>query len=64
MADDRMRITNFPDGGSAERVAYDLYNQVRVLIPEGEGRTIKEHLDLYAECLQATTHQRLISPRR
>lgn len=58
MADD-MRITNFPDSGSKERVAFELMEIIFVGLkyPKDE-QTV---LDTYARCLKATSGQRIIS---
>jgi hypothetical protein len=56
MADD-VRVTNFPESGSRERVAYDLANRVWGMEHLGKGpspNARKEFLDLYAECLEAS----------
>lgn len=54
-----MRITNFPDSGSAERVAFDLMNKIAFM----EGRASENQktegrrdyvLQLYKECLHLT----------
>lgn len=52
---DQVRITNLPDGGSKERVAYDL---ARWINSDGKARDQKAILDLYAECLSATSDRR------
>ncbi|MEA1015598.1 hypothetical protein [Sphingosinicella sp. LY1275] len=50
MADTSMRITNFPDSGSPERVALDLLKMV--FSHEGRQKMARDDiLDLYAECL-------------
>lgn len=57
MADD-VRITNLPDSGSPERVAYDLWNDLRAV---GNKKTADEtfsdyaarRLALYTQCLRA-----------
>ncbi len=56
MAEASTRITNLPDGGSAERVAFDLFKYMRVLAPDANDKAAKKDalLDLYAECLHAT----------
>lgn len=57
MADTSTRVTNFPDSGSAERVAFDL--MTRIAIHGGNKKmTRDEALDLYADCLYATSGQR------
>lgn len=59
MSDERVRITNFPDSGSAERVAYDLMQYIISYADEfGETRTRDKILDLYAACLDATHDRR------
>jgi hypothetical protein len=49
---DSVRITNLPDGGSPERVAFDLYMQLRVALPKKEDafQRIEQHLALFSEC--------------
>jgi hypothetical protein len=56
MADQSVRVTNFPDSGSRERVAYDLWNRLRDLIShEGTGpERVALQLELYRQCLEAT----------
>ena len=53
---DQVTVRNLPDGGSCERVAFDLW---RALLQHLESAptglaTIQRKLDLYAECLMAT----------
>ncbi len=55
MADQTVKISNLPSEGSAERVAYDLYLQLRTM---AKYPSAKGHLDLYAECLEATRAER------
>jgi hypothetical protein len=57
-----VRVTNMPESGSRERVAYELWYLLRSELPraEGEGK-IKRSLDLYAECLDATTDRRTVA---
>jgi hypothetical protein len=50
MADD-MRVTNFPDGGSAERVALDLADRIAAR-ESGMTKDRAYYLSLYAECLR------------
>lgn len=65
MADD-VKVTNFPDPSSKERVAYDLYRDVMMAegknlgAAEGTGKRPdrKYLLDLYAECLRAAKDRR------
>lgn len=57
MADTSTRVTNMPDSGSAQRVALDLFRIISV--HEGnKDMTRGEALDLYADCLYATTGHR------
>lgn len=54
---DAVRVTNLPDSGSPERVAYDLMTYIsrNGHKRQNESVSIKDHvLDLYAECLRAT----------
>lgn len=58
MANESTKITNFPDSGSAERVAFDLLKMVF----QHEGRKTMSRddiLDLYVECWKATTGRRV-----
>ncbi|HVG01611.1 MAG TPA: hypothetical protein VM842_01920 [Nitrospira sp.] len=50
---DAVRVTNFPDSGSPERVALDLMKYLSKSPPVPKGRD--EWLDFYAECLRATS---------
>jgi hypothetical protein len=56
MADTSTKITNFPDSGSPERVAYDLMKYLQALVTEKSSVEARKNafLDLYAECLHAT----------
>lgn len=52
MANDSVRVSNMPDSGSAERVAFDLLG--KVMYAENRDDADRAHiLDLYAECLYA-----------
>lgn len=56
MADQTVRVSNFPPSSSKERIALELYVEVsRIEHQDRQKRTRKEILDLYAECLQATS---------
>jgi hypothetical protein len=48
-----VRVSNMPDGGSPERVAYDIWWYLKGLVPsEAKGNArVKGFLDLYAACL-------------
>ncbi|WP_170005033.1 hypothetical protein [Pseudopontixanthobacter vadosimaris] len=48
MSDD-MRITNFPDAGSVERVALDLASKIGAF-EKGVPKSREYWLDLYEEC--------------
>jgi hypothetical protein len=50
---DTVRVTNMPESGSAERVAYDLWYVLRGHVGDAvKGKAkVKVHLDLYAACL-------------
>ncbi|MCA3696499.1 hypothetical protein [Aquidulcibacter sp.] len=62
MAEETVKISSLPPSSSKERVAYDLYIDVlRVEYKDGQKRSRKELLDLYAECLHATSGYREIS---
>lgn len=50
---EQVTVTNMPDSGSPEKVAYDLYRYLSGILPkgrEGEDR-ILQHLQLYSACL-------------
>lgn len=56
-----VNVTNWPDSGSNERVAYDMMKYLREMIePEGEGKAArkKAFLNLYVDCLNATRGHR------
>lgn len=59
MADQTVRVSNLPDSGSPERVAKDLLNLIRAN-QSGKYTTKDSILDLYAECLNATSGHRKI----
>lgn len=52
---DSMSISNWPDSGSNERVAYDIMRWLSATV-EVEGKEARKDafLDLYVECLKAT----------
>ena len=55
MADQSVKITNLPDSGSPEMVAFKLYGSMLYALPEKSGiDAINQRLDLYATCLDAT----------
>lgn len=60
MADQSVKITNMPDSGSRENVAYKLWRDLIWALPEQNDwkDRINLHLDLYATCLQATNYGR------
>lgn len=53
---EQVTITNLSDGGSRERVAFDLFVRTIQYLPAGKDgvERIKQCLDLYAQCLNAT----------
>lgn len=53
MADD-VRVTNFPDSGSKERVALDLASKI-AFAESGTVKTRAYWLDLYFECLSVAS---------
>lgn len=53
---DAVNVKAMPDNGSAERVAYDLYKYLR----GGSDEQKKEHLDFFAECLEAASGARTV----
>lgn len=59
MASETVRVSNMPESGSPARVAYELWCLLRSELPRLDGEAkIARSLDLYAECLEATSHQR------
>jgi hypothetical protein len=48
---DSVTVTNFPDSGSAERVAFDVAKLILVHNQAG-GYTEQRVLDLFADCLK------------
>jgi hypothetical protein len=56
MADSSTNITNWPDSGSPERVAYDITKFLQQLLPKTSSNEERKNafLDLYSECLHAT----------
>ena len=56
MADQTVRVSNMPDSGSAERVAFMLYADLSHRLPSGgsDEEKINRSLALYAKCLKAT----------
>lgn len=53
---DSIRVTNMPDSGTHERVAYDLWQQLRHLLPDNTDRAAdrKAQLAFYVQCRNAT----------
>ena len=58
MTEQSNRITNFPDSGSAQRVAYDLMTKILKHNHSSLENPREYLLDLYAECLSATNGRR------
>jgi hypothetical protein len=59
MADQSVNVTNLPDSGSSQNVAFKLWDSIRWMLPEKKGvEGINQSLDLYATCLQAASHAR------
>ena len=56
MADQSVSVSNMPDSGSKQNVAYKLWAGLQYLLPDdGDWKArINRNLDLYATCLQAT----------
>ncbi len=58
---DQVKVSNFPDSGSPERVAYDLMNRIVGAEVQG-GRKVNAaelrnyYLTLYGECLHVVRH--------
>ncbi|PBN42499.1 hypothetical protein [Sphingobium sp. D43FB] len=48
---DEVRISNLPDSGSKERVAYDLLEKIAVKEADVRPKDRSYWLQLYAECL-------------
>lgn len=59
MASESVRITNMPESGSAERVAFELLEKI-MYHEEMSGSPRKHILDLYAECVSAAHGHRKI----
>lgn len=55
---DAVRITNLPDSGSPERVAYDLWLALRHNFNDRSTPqdTVRIQLALYSQCLNAVSH--------
>lgn len=62
MADQSVKITNLPDSGSPQRVAYDLANRIWHAEHQPGSGTVQgfrsQFLDLFAECLDASVGAR------
>lgn len=60
MADQSINVTNMPDSGSSENVAFKLWGSLRYLLPDQADwkENLNQSLDLYATCLSATNHGR------
>jgi hypothetical protein len=57
---DSVSVTNWPDSGSAERVAFDMMKFLRNHVEENTGNEArrKAFLNLYVDCLNATKGMR------
>jgi hypothetical protein len=57
---DQVTVTNMPESGSRQYVAFKLWEQLRFTLPdEGDWKAqINQSLDLYSTCLQAANHGR------
>ena len=49
---DEQKVT-VADSGSAQRVALDMAERIKIFSPGGDFATKDDYLDLYAECLRA-----------
>ena len=54
MAED-VRITNLPNSGSTQAVALELWKSLRGYLGNSDAHT---ELELFAECLKATSHNK------
>ncbi len=54
---DNVRISNMPDSGSPERVAYDLWQALNYNFSDlaNPRETVRMRLALYSQCLNAVT---------
>lgn len=63
MADQSVKITNLPDSGSPEAVAFKLYKELAYLSAGGDNETfasyVQRHLALYTQCINAVTRGRV-----
>lgn len=55
---DNVRITNLPDSGSRERVAYDLWQALNYNFSDlaNPHDTVRMRLALYSQCLNAVSN--------
>lgn len=55
---DNVRISNMPDSGSRERVAYDIWQALRYHVDDftTPRDAIRVHLALYSQCLNAVSN--------
>lgn len=60
MADQSVSVTNMPDSGSRENVAYKLWKDLRYHLPDKKDwqENVNLSLDLYSSCLNATNYGR------
>lgn len=58
---DQVTVTNMPDGGSKERVAYDLYARLVSALPKDKSGVdrIEQCLNLYETCLTVVNRGRI-----
>ncbi len=63
MADQTVHLTNIPDSGSPQRIAYELYVFLRKASKGQDGEAFaamaERHLRLYEQCLSATKGERI-----
>ncbi|GGJ39719.1 hypothetical protein CDQ92_13280 [Sphingopyxis bauzanensis] len=57
MADQSVRITDLPTAGSAEDVAFRLWQQIRYV--HKQPGNVQGELELYAQCLNATKSRKI-----
>jgi hypothetical protein len=62
MADQTIKVSNMPDSGSPQAVAFQLWDRLNWHLPEKSGiDAINQSLDLFATCLRAAHSTRKTS---
>ncbi len=58
---DQVSVANWPDSGSPERVAFELWRSLSgVVARDGTAQEkVRNALELYAQCLNATSYRRV-----